>query len=156
MKSIQQPEPGLMNNRGIDTKKDYYAVLGVLDTAEDVVIQGAYRGLAHRYHPDRFDGSPTEATARMAEINEAYGILSDVDQRAQYDRDRDPFTQAGGSASVSADIAFEVETFRAFAERLRDWGYDEATIRNALTGRGLRLVVAEQLARMVTASIKLG
>ena len=36
--------------------KDYYRILGVLDDAEDIVIKAAYRALAQRYHPDRWQG----------------------------------------------------------------------------------------------------
>ena len=69
----------------MDIRKDYYAILGVLPSAEDVVIQGAYRGLAHRYHPDRFKGNPGEAHARMSAINEAYATLSNATWRQEYD-----------------------------------------------------------------------
>lgn len=126
----------------MNTGKDYYAVLGVLSTAEDVVIAGAYRGLAQRYHPDRFDGDPRDANARMAEINEAYGILSDENLRARYDKERDHSGQSTG------DMAFELETFRPFAEKLREFGYDESKIREALVARGARLAVAERLTRL--------
>lgn len=59
----------------MDSTKDYYAVLGVLPNAEDVVVRAAYRALAQRYHPDRFTGSENEANRRMSEINEAYQVL---------------------------------------------------------------------------------
>ena len=38
----------------MNSTKDYFAVLGVLPTAEDIVIRAVYRALAQRYHPDRF------------------------------------------------------------------------------------------------------
>ena len=69
--------------------KDYYRVLGVLDDAEDIVIKAAYRALAQRYHPDKWQGDPAEATRRMAEINAAYAVLSDPAKRAAYDSTRD-------------------------------------------------------------------
>ena len=69
--------------------KDYYRNLGVLDDAEDVVIRAAYRALAQRYHPDKWQGDPAEATRRMAEINAAYAVLSDTEKRAAYDATRD-------------------------------------------------------------------
>ena len=67
---------------------DYYRILGVLDDAEDVVIRAAYRALAQRYHPDKWRGDVAEATRRMAEINAAYGVLSDAAKRASYDSKR--------------------------------------------------------------------
>ena len=64
----------------MDSNKDYYAVLGVLPTAEDAVIRAAYKALAQRYHPDRNDSE--SAKERMQEINEAYSILSDSKTRS--------------------------------------------------------------------------
>jgi|JI10StandDraft_1071094.scaffolds.fasta_scaffold52960_3 curved DNA-binding protein CbpA len=69
--------------------QDYYSVLGVLPTAEAVVIRAAYKALAQRYYPDRFQGAPEEASQRMAGINEAYNVLSDADRRREYDLSRE-------------------------------------------------------------------
>lgn len=81
----------------MDATKDYYALLGVLPIAEDVVIRAAYKALAQRYHPDRFEGTPPEAHRRMTEINEAYSVLSDHVKRKEYDEIRGSNTQAGDS-----------------------------------------------------------
>jgi molecular chaperone DnaJ len=67
--------------------KDYYAILAVTPAAEDVVIRAAYKALVQRYHPDRHPGDQTEANAKMAEINEAFSVLSDPMKRKQYDID---------------------------------------------------------------------
>jgi DnaJ-class molecular chaperone len=69
--------------------KDYYRILGVLDDAEDIVIKAANKALAQRYHPDKWVGNKDEATRRMSDINEAYGVLSDPVKRKQYDSTRD-------------------------------------------------------------------
>jgi len=74
--------------------KNYYAILGVTPQAEDVVIRAAYRALAQRYHPDRNDAAGEAAHQKMAELNEAYGVLSSPELRSQYDRE---FQNAGGS-----------------------------------------------------------
>jgi hypothetical protein len=73
----------------VNQDKDYYRILGVLDDAEDVVIRAAYRALAQRYHPDKWQGDAAEATRRMVEINAAYAVLSDTVKRAAYDATRD-------------------------------------------------------------------
>jgi DnaJ-class molecular chaperone len=65
--------------------KDHYRILGVIQDAEDIVIKAAYRALAQRYHPDKWAGSPEEATMRMSEINKAFSVLSDQIKRKQYD-----------------------------------------------------------------------
>jgi curved DNA-binding protein CbpA len=40
----------------MDASKDYYAILGLTPSAEEVVIRAAYKALAQRYHPDRTKG----------------------------------------------------------------------------------------------------
>ena len=64
--------------------RDYYAALGILPDAADVVVRAAFRALAQRYHPDRCDARES-AHARMCELNEAYAVLSDPAQRRAYD-----------------------------------------------------------------------
>jgi len=66
--------------------KDYYRILQLDPAAEPEVIQAAYRGLAAKYHPDRY--REPDATVRMQRINEAYGVLSDPAKRYDYDRSR--------------------------------------------------------------------
>lgn len=68
--------------------KDYYAILGIAPTAEEIVIRAAWKAMAQRYHPDRFEGGAEQAHARMAEINEAYDVLSDPEKRSAYERKR--------------------------------------------------------------------
>ncbi|MFD4554626.1 DnaJ C-terminal domain-containing protein [Streptomyces sp. NPDC058469] len=64
--------------------RDFYEVLGVPRTADRDEIQRAYRTLARRYHPDV--NKDPQAEERFKEINEAFSVLSDPDQRARYDR----------------------------------------------------------------------
>ncbi len=70
----------------ITEARDYYRILQVDPDAEPEVIHAAYRRLAAKYHPD-VNPEP-EAAERMAEINAAYGVLRDPEQRAAYDRAR--------------------------------------------------------------------
>lgn len=51
-------------------------------SATQKIIAVVYRQLAKQYHPDH---SGPSSQARMAEINEAYAILSDRQKRARYD-----------------------------------------------------------------------
>ena len=72
--------------RALGIVPDYYEILQVSPSAHPDVIQAAYRRLALLYHPDR---NPSEDAVRiMAQLNEAYAVLSDPEQRAQYDRKR--------------------------------------------------------------------
>ncbi len=66
------------------TNRDYYEILNVGRNASPEEIKAAFRGLARKYHPD-VNKSP-EAEAKFKEINEAYGVLSDPEKRAAYDR----------------------------------------------------------------------
>ena len=63
---------------------DFYEILGVRPNSDEVVIQGAYRALMRKYHPDTNKSS--DATAKCAKINEAYATLSEPNRRSQYDR----------------------------------------------------------------------
>ena len=63
---------------------DYYEVLGVSRSADAKELKSAYRKLAMKYHPDR-NPDDAEAEKKFKEINEAYGVLKDDQQRAAYD-----------------------------------------------------------------------
>lgn len=63
----------------------YYDTLELNENASIEVIKMAYKALAKKYHPDTFKGNIENANRRMAEINEAYEILSDPLKKAEYD-----------------------------------------------------------------------
>jgi hypothetical protein len=73
---------------------DYYVILGVHPTAEDIVIRAAYKALAQRYHPDRFPGPKDEAHRRMSDLTKAYEVLADPVRRPKYDRRRVAYTHS--------------------------------------------------------------
>ena len=65
--------------------KDYYKVLGVEKSAKKEDIKKAYRNLAMKFHPDHNPGDKG-AEEKFKEINEAYQVLSDDEQRTRYDQ----------------------------------------------------------------------
>ncbi|HUQ32466.1 MAG TPA: molecular chaperone DnaJ [Pyrinomonadaceae bacterium] len=78
------------------SKRDYYEVLGVAQTASDQEIKSAYRRLAVKFHPDKNPGDAA-AEDKFKEAAEAYSVLSDTEQRRRYDR----FGHAGVSSSAA-------------------------------------------------------
>jgi molecular chaperone DnaJ len=67
--------------------KDFYKVLGVAKDVSEADLKKAYRKLARKYHPDANPGDAA-AEARFKEISEAHSVLSDPEQRAEYDQIR--------------------------------------------------------------------
>jgi len=81
-------------------EKTYYDVLGVdPKTCKLTDIKKAYRKLALLYHPDRVPlEKKEESTIKFREVSEAYEVLSDEHQRAEYDRSlKYGSTGAGGN-----------------------------------------------------------
>ena len=87
--------------------KSYYDTLGVPRNASEKEVKNAYRRLARKYHPDVNAGSQ-EAQERFKEVNAAYEVLSDADNRKKYDRfgenwkHADQFT--GGGFRTATDL----------------------------------------------------
>ena len=89
---LQQAHVGLKRSKN----KDYYKVLNVPKDADERQIKRQYRTLTKQFHPDKTtaQGTPKEqAEKKMAEINEAYEVLSDPELRARFDRGDDPNSQ---------------------------------------------------------------
>ena len=88
--------------------KDFYKVLGVSKDVSDADLKKTYRKLARTYHPDSNQGDAA-AEAKFKEISEAYSVLSDQEQRKEYDQIRAMgsgarFTAGGQSAGGFEDV----------------------------------------------------
>jgi len=94
-------------------KRDYYEVLGVSRDASESELKGAFRDMARKYHPDVSDAP--DAEEKFKEANEAYGVLSDADKRAAYDR----FGHQG-VRGPSGGPGFETVDFSDFADIFGD------------------------------------
>ncbi|KAK3698041.1 hypothetical protein LTR37_017157 [Vermiconidia calcicola] len=69
----------------VEGKTSYYELLGVQRQATDDEIKKAYRRKALELHPDRNYGDEESATKTFAEVQAAYEVLSDPQERAWYD-----------------------------------------------------------------------
>ena len=67
----------------VDSKRDYYEVLGLDRSATRDQIKQAYRQLALKYHPDR--NKKPDAETKFKEVAEAYAVLADDVKRREYD-----------------------------------------------------------------------
>ena len=77
--------------------KDFYKVLGVSKDVSQADLKKTYRKLARQYHPDSNPGDAA-AEAKFKEISEANSVLSDPEQRKEYDAVR----AMGGGARFTA------------------------------------------------------
>ena len=91
--------------------KDFYAILGVRSDADSATIKKTYRKLARKMHPDQ-NGGDASAEAKFKEVGEAYSVLSDPEQRQQYDQLRAMtrggarFTSGGGASGQGFEDVF--------------------------------------------------
>ncbi|MGI8545027.1 MAG: molecular chaperone DnaJ [Aridibacter sp.] len=137
------------------SKRDYYEVLEVSRTADEVEIKRAYRRQAVKFHPDKNQGNK-EAEEKFKEAAEAYSVLSDAQKRSRYDR----FGHSGvGSGAGGFDPGFtNIEDIfdlfgfgdifgggssrRSNVQRGADLRYDyEITLEEAASGKDAKIEI---------------
>jgi molecular chaperone DnaJ len=97
--------------------KDFYKTLGVSKDVSDADLKKTYRKLARKYHPDSNQGD-AKAEAKFKEISEAYSVLSDAEQRKEYDEIRAMGSGARFTASGQGAGGFE-DVFSRFGQQGR-------------------------------------
>lgn len=71
---------------------DPYKALNLPHSADMAAIKQSYRQLARKYHPDTWsqpcfsESDRKEATAKFTEISNAYALLTNEKEKAEYDR----------------------------------------------------------------------
>ena len=90
----------------LDAHVDHFALLGVDDKATDERIRKAYFQLARQLHPDRLASlgmtdDDKDGQRLFAQVNAAFGVLSDPERRAEYM----DILRRGGEAAVRAEQA---------------------------------------------------
>ncbi len=79
---------------GAQKRRCHYDVLGVSRTATDDELKKTYRQMALKMHPDKNrDVSPDRAKEAFQELQQAYEVLSDPQERAWYDAHREAILQ---------------------------------------------------------------
>ncbi len=119
------------------TNRDYYEILGLSRGASNDDIKAAFRKLARQYHPDV--NKEADSEEKFKEINEAYGVLSDPDKRARYDR----YGRAGlGDLGGMPDFA-SMDFNDIFEEILGGFGFTSGrrSRRSPHRGRDLQMAV---------------
>ncbi len=89
--------------------KNYYNILGVPKSSSEKEIHQAYRRLARKYHPDVNPGDK-KTEDKFKEINEAYQVLSDPEQREEYDQNGRGFRFSGPSGGKRDPFVWRYET----------------------------------------------
>jgi curved DNA-binding protein CbpA len=142
----------------VKAERDYYAILGVDETASEEEIKRAYRRLALQHHPDRNPGD-RRAEERFKQVSEAYAVLMDPGRRRDYDalrRSRQEGSRSGQAAPPEEPRWREEEVFRdlfsdpraaaVFDELRQEWArmglrFNEAFLRDVFfRGRGVVVV----------------
>ena len=124
-------------------KRDYYEVLGVDRNATEADIKRAFRELARKHHPDM---NP-QGGESFREINEAYAVLCDREQRARYDRwghPDDGSTGFGAVVDAAQEIINDVLRRRRSKQKGRDLRYTlEVTFEEAAFGTSKTIQVPD-------------
>ncbi|KAI1496033.1 DnaJ-domain-containing protein [Biscogniauxia marginata] len=102
MGAEQSSNRGAAASDGNFKKEDYYHLLGVDRHASDDEIKKAYRKKALELHPDRNFDDVENATRRFAEVQSAYEVLSDPQERAWYDSHSDAILRGDDPAETEA------------------------------------------------------
>lgn len=118
----------------MDLNKNYYEILGVDKTANESEIKKSFRNLSKIHHPDKGGDSN-----KFKEINEASSVLSDSNQRIQYDNNsrfgasyntnrNSGFGGFGGYDNPYSDFGFDMADFLRRAGYTTDMNYENLDI----------------------------
>lgn len=96
-----------------------YEILGVERDASDAEIKKSYRRLALKWHPDKNTDNSEESTRVFTEIQQAYEVLIDPQERAWYDKHREQIIRGGDDYvdnSINLMKYFSASVYRGFGD----------------------------------------
>lgn len=106
--SSQEHAGGAQGGAAVTRKTCYYDLLGVDRSADDAEIRRAYKKKALELHPDRNFNDVENATNKFAEVQTAYEVLSDPQERAWYDSHRDAILRGDADEGDAAPEHYNV------------------------------------------------
>lgn len=85
----------ILEGHDLEMPRCCYEILGVERDASDAEIKKSYRRLALKWHPDKNTDNSEESTRVFTEIQQAYEVLIDPQERAWYDKHREQIIRGG-------------------------------------------------------------
>ncbi|TIB68187.1 hypothetical protein E3Q24_03779 [Wallemia mellicola] len=85
-----------------DDSKDFYQLLCISEDASQDDIKKSFRKLALIHHPDKNPGNVEAANQKFSKLQEAYETLSDEQERAWYDQNKNAAEEAGEEDDAAA------------------------------------------------------
>ena len=106
-------------------KKNFYHTLGLLSSADDVVIKAAYKALAQKHHPDKYKTNKEAHTQIMAELNAAYAAIGTKAKRKAYD---ESLANAAAQRQKTKPTQAAQPKHDALIDQLQNSAVDEMTV----------------------------
>ncbi len=93
---------------------DPYRILGISPDATDDEVKKAYRALAKKYHPDRYQNSPLaqEASEKMKEVNAAYEEILRMRKNGEKASYQSSYSGTYSSSSRYSDVRIMINNGR--------------------------------------------
>jgi DnaJ-class molecular chaperone len=127
--------------------KNYYQQLQVDPNAEQSIITAAYKRLALIYHPDT--NKKLTAHSNMADINEAYEVLSDPIKRRKYDLEFAKRYSTQTEEQVPPSNEEIIRNLITFAAEEVAKGKKSSEITDEITRMGIPFDVSTQIVKQV-------
>ena len=93
------------------SKINHYDVLGVPRDCDQSLIDTVYKSMVKIFHPDVFKGDKAFAQEKLKVINEAYGVLGNVERRKSYDADLKRSESSGATEEIYEDESPDHQLF---------------------------------------------